>query len=1220
MPPRRLHLKTLRLFTTALVTLSLASLWLAGDILTPTASAQAFPSNTVRTFESPQVHPLALTPDGTRLLAVNSPNATLSVFQLTSGSPVLTAEIPVGLEPVSVAARNDREAWVVNWLSDSISVVDLTTGNVTRTFDVGDEPTDILFAGANGGRAFVCVAGGGHLNIDGFNTTGASGAMKVFDVSNPGAPPQVLEVFGKQPRALARDAAGARVFVSVFESGNQTTLVPEKVTRADGGLPPPSLALAAGLPAAPNTALIVKWNGSAWADETGNTKWDQFVNYTLADVDLVTIDASAATPTISAQVRSLGTQIGNMTFAPVTGRLFVVNRDSGNVRRFEPNLRGQFQTNRVSALDTAAGAPSLAFVKDLNPHVDLSNTAGTDAERAQSLALPSDIARASDGTLYVSATGSAKVGVLDAQGNVTARVAVGNGPTGLALDEARQTLYVLNRNDETLSAVNTSAKTQVSVVPVGFNPESQAVREGRRFLYDAVNFSAHGTVSCASCHPNGHRDGLAWDLGDPTGALLGLNGFTHHPMKGPMMTQSLRGLFNAGPLHWRADRRNVSEFNRAFPELLGSKRLLTDAELASFVAFVNTLSYPPNPNENYDRTFPSPASGPNADTGEKRYRSLNSNFDPSTPFQNIFLGNASRCEACHLQHPTTPNAFFIGSAKILFDGSLFHEPQSFKVPQLRGAYQKAGMRKPAAGEPRAEQLAGFGFMHDGAFDSVVNFLKQPEFVGFRNDDERRDIEAFLMSFDSTIAPSVGLQVTANASNRNAPEVLARINLLVQQAQVIPPTFGSSFPNPPSCDLVVRGLYGGEARGFLEVGGGLFQPDSAAEARVTLQQLLDAVGPGAELTFTGVPVGEGRRFALDRDGDAVLDNDEPRTSVQIAGRVVGADGAGLAGVAVSLTGSQTATAVTDAAGRYAFNFVSTEGTHTVTPLGAGVSFAPASATFVKPTWNRSAVFVTSPTANAADASQFFVAQHYADFLNREPDASGLAFWTNEIEQCGADQQCREVKRVNVSAAFFLSIESQQTGFLAYRAAKASFGDLAGRPVPVTFEGLLSDAQHLGRNVVVGRAGWEQQLEANKAAFFNGFVQRPEFAARYPASLSPADFVNALNANAGSPLTVAERDALVAQLSANNNTQGRAAALRSVAENAELARRELNRAFVLMEYFGYLRRNPDDAPEQALNFDGYNFWLKKLDDFKGNYVEAEMVKAFISSIEYRRRFGK
>ena len=1196
-----LRLKTLRLFITALLTVTLAAVWLGATRFGETAHAQVLPP-AFKNFESPQVHPLALTPDGTRLLAVNSPNATLSVFQLTSGSPVLIAEIPVGLEPVSVAARNDREAWVVNWLSDSVSIVDLTTGNVTRTIDAGDEPTDILFAGAGDEKAFVCASGGGRLSVGGNVITGASGAVKVFDAANPSAPPQVVEVFGKQPRALARDAAGTRVFVSVFESGNQTTVVPERTVAQNGGLPPPNPAMAAGLPAAPSTALIVRWNGSAWADENGNTKWDPFVNYTLADVDLVTIDAVAAQPAATAQVRGLGTHLGNMAFDPNGGRLYVVNLDSGSVRRFEPNLRGLFQASRVSALDTSGGTPSVAFVRDLNPHVDFSNPAGTDAERAQSLALPADIKRATDGTLYVAATSSAKVGVLDAQGNVAARVNVGNGPTGLALDEARQRLYVLNRHDQSVSVVNTSSNSQTAVVPVGFNPEPATVRSGRRFLYDATNFSAHGTVSCASCHPSGHRDGLAWDLGDPTGTLLGVSGFQQHPMKGPMTTQSLRGLLNAGPLHWRSDRNNVTEFNGAFTGLLGSKRLLTTAEMNEFVFFVNSLSYPPNPNENTNRTFPNPPAGPNADIGSRRFRG-------GAGFPGVFLTGLG-CNTCHQALSPLPHSFTMGSDRATFPGSILSEPQQFKVPQLRGIYQKAGMNKPPAGQPRTEQITGFGFLHDGSFDSVTSFLKLTNFTGFNNDNERRDIEAFLMSFDSVLSPAVGLQVTVGAENGNSPETLARIDALVEQAQVV---IFNGIPRGPGCNLVVRGIYGGRRRGFLRQQDGTFLPDSRAEAPVSLQQLLAAAGPGSELTFTGVPPGDGPRFALDQDGNGTLNDDEPRTSVQLTGRVVGADGLGVGGVAVALSGSQSATAVTDALGRYAFNFVSTEGTHTLTPLGSGLTFAPASATFVKPTWNRSAVFVTSTTANASDSSRFFVAQHYADFLNREPDADGLNFWVNEIESCGTNEQCREVKRINVSAAFFLSIECQQTGFLVYKTHKAAFGDLPGAPVPVRFPQLMDDAQRVGRGVVVGpTTNWQALLEANKQAYFAGFVQRPEFLARFPVSMSGAQFAAALNQNAGGVLTQGELDTLAGL--------GRAAALRFVAENAELSRRETNRAFVLMQYHGYLRRDPNDPPEPNLDFQGYNNWLTKLNDFNGNFVEAEMVKAFISSIEYRRRFGQ
>ncbi|MCA1617857.1 MAG: DUF11 domain-containing protein [Acidobacteria bacterium] len=253
-----------------------------------------------------------------------------------------------------------------------------------------------------------------------------------------------------------------------------------------------------------------------------------------------------------------------------------------------------------------------------------------------------------------------------------------------------------------------------------------------------------------------------------------------------------------------------------------------------------------------------------------------------------------------------------------------------------------------------------------------------------------------------------------------------------------------------------------------------------------------------------------------------------------------------------------------------------------------------------------------STNPLDTSGFFVRQHYADFLNREPDASGLQFWTNEIEQCGADAACREVKRINVSAAFFLSIEFQETGFLAYRAYEAAYGT----GPKLRLKTFLKDTRELGRGIVVGAPGWEGQLEANKRAFIEEFVIRPEFLLAYPRSMPPGHFVDALNANTGGSLTQAERDALVAGLTSGQTT--RAAALRAVAENEEFTRRETNRVFVLMQYFGYLRRSPAEPPDS--DFAGWQFWLGKLNEFNGNFVAAEMVKAFISSAEYRQRFGR
>jgi hypothetical protein len=259
-------------------------------------------------------------------------------------------------------------------------------------------------------------------------------------------------------------------------------------------------------------------------------------------------------------------------------------------------------------------------------------------------------------------------------------------------------------------------------------------------------------------------------------------------------------------------------------------------------------------------------------------------------------------------------------------------------------------------------------------------------------------------------------------------------------------------------------------------------------------------------------------------------------------------------------------------------------------------------------------------NPIDDSQFFIRQHYRDFLNREPDAAGLTFWTNEIASCGTDRQCVEAKRINVSAAFFLSIEFQETGYLVYRMYKSAYGDPPGAPVPITFSEFLADTREIGQGVVVNQSGWQQALENNKQAFTAEFVQRPRFVSAYPASLPPDQFVNQLFANAGVTPSAANRAAAINEFGSavtSGDAGARARALRDVAENTTLAQQEFNRAFVLMQYFGYLRRNPNDSPDS--NFDGYNFWLNKLNSFSGDSVQAEMVKAFITSDEYRRRFG-
>jgi glucose/arabinose dehydrogenase len=253
--------------------------------------------------------------------------------------------------------------------------------------------------------------------------------------------------------------------------------------------------------------------------------------------------------------------------------------------------------------------------------------------------------------------------------------------------------------------------------------------------------------------------------------------------------------------------------------------------------------------------------------------------------------------------------------------------------------------------------------------------------------------------------------------------------------------------------------------------------------------------------------------------------------------------------------------------------------------------------------------SAPSSNPLDETRFFVRQQYQDFLNREADEEGLNFWAGEIDSCGADGGCRMLKRDNVSAAFFLSIEFQQTGYLVYRLEVASY---ARQP---RFRAFLRDTQALARGVIVGHGDWQARLEANRRAFVAEFVSRPEFAEAYPETLTPAEFVDRLNENTGLSLSAPERDALIEGLSSGR--EDRASVLRAVVEDGDFVQRELNRGFVLMEYFGYLRRNPDDSPNS--DFSGYFFWLNKLNQFNGNFIRAEMVRSFLVSDEYRQRFG-
>lgn len=254
------------------------------------------------------------------------------------------------------------------------------------------------------------------------------------------------------------------------------------------------------------------------------------------------------------------------------------------------------------------------------------------------------------------------------------------------------------------------------------------------------------------------------------------------------------------------------------------------------------------------------------------------------------------------------------------------------------------------------------------------------------------------------------------------------------------------------------------------------------------------------------------------------------------------------------------------------------------------------------------------------------QHYVDFLNRKPDPNSLALGSNQIaegQQSSATDNANVL--VNVSSAFFLSREFYDTGYLVYRMYKAAFGSASGTStlgathmlsVPIIrLSEFVPAIQQIGQGVIEGEGDWQTQLETNKARFMLDFVSRSRFTFAYPTSITPAQFVDSLNTNAGNPLSAARRTQLVNELTVGVKT--RAQVLRAVAEDLSLVNAEFNRAFVLMQYFGYLRRDPNDTPDT--DFSGYDFWLRKLNKFNGDYDAAEMVKAFITSDEYRQRFG-
>jgi cytochrome c peroxidase len=508
-----------------------------------------------------------------------------------------------------------------------------------------------------------------------------------------------------------------------------------------------------------------------------------------------------------------------------------------------------------------------------------------------SLATPLALALAADGTLYVAGFGSSAIARFPAaavadgsfEPSAASQIAVGGGgPAGLVLGAGDTRLYVLTRFDDAVRELDAASGAELAVHPL-HNPEPPEVVAGRRFLYDARLGSSNGEASCASCHVFGDLDGLAWDLGNPDDVVadnpnpigvIGTNSEAFHPLKGPMTTQTLRGLAHHGPMHWRGDRTGgtfvgdplaldeqlaFGAFDVAFDGLLGrDEGPLDPADMTAFARFALAITLPPNPIRRLD----------------------NSRTAAQGRGRNIFLDRAATdaiatCDGCH--RADAAQGFFGTGGETTFE----NEPQQFKVAHLRNAYQKIGMfgmpdvaflDVPAASRsPQGPQVRGFGFLHDGSIPTVFDFLNATVF--FLSQEDRRDLEDFILAFDSTLAPIVGQQLTLTALNADQAAVKARLDLLRERAGT--PFTWIGHPGARECDLAVKGVVGGMARGYLfDPVQNRFRSDRATEPLLTDSALRGlAATAGQALTYTCAPPGTGVRVALDRDRDTYFDRDE-----------------------------------------------------------------------------------------------------------------------------------------------------------------------------------------------------------------------------------------------------------------------------------------------------------------------------------------------------------
>lgn len=884
------------------------------------SEAPGAPQQSFTNWETPHVSPIQLSDSGERLFVCNTADGRLEVFDVTGATPVALFDVPVGIDPVSVRQRTANEVWVVNSISDSVSVVDLSLRMVVQTIDTDDEPADVVFAGTPE-RAFVSCS--------------QPNTVLVFDPADPGTPVARVQVNGEEPRAMQRSADGSKVYVAIFESGNGSTIlgggldnsipflfnvVSDSTGPYGGQNPPPNNgtsfepAMTAGNPTPPPVGLIVKTDTQGrWFDDNGGN-WTELVSgpqaqrsnrptgWDVVDHDVAIIDTQTLGLSYAERLMNI-----NMALAvhPVSGAVTVVGTDATNEIRFEPNLNGVFLRVQMATVPAGAG-PSV--VRDMNPHLDYQERSVPQSTRDLSIGDPRGIAWTSDGArAYVTGMGSNNVAVFDEAGaRVGTPIEVGEGPTGIVIDDASNRAFTVNKFDGSVSTIDLVNGTELARTAF-YDPSTEAIKIGRRHLYDTHGTSGLGHVSCASCHVDSRNDRLAWDLGDPSGLLksdddqnlgMGIPGLTSgfedwHPMKGPMTTQTLQDIIGHEPLHWRGDKDNLGEFSPAFTALQADDAEPSTSEMQEFKEFLRSIYYPPNPFRNFDNSLPTNLPLPGQFSSGR--------FSPAgTQLPNgnaaaaltqylppVTLDGPFACVTCHtLPTGMGPDFELQGSQYVPFpegsDGEKHHglvtvdgsTNRNIKISQLRNLYEKVGMDF-----TRGTSRNGFGFLHDGSVPSLAQFLSSNAFE-FQSDGRLADMIAFMLAFSGSDLPNgatnnilfppgtasqdthagVGTQVTIT-DFANAPQsVTDQVSAMLAQADLF------------RVGLVARGSFGGLTRGASYLGSGSFQSDRAAESLdfAGLTALASAQEP---LTLTVVPSGSETRLGIDRDLDGRLDRDE-----------------------------------------------------------------------------------------------------------------------------------------------------------------------------------------------------------------------------------------------------------------------------------------------------------------------------------------------------------